>query len=133
MKDVSAGIIVRNGKIFIAQRPEGKPLPNVWEFPGGKLEASESPVDALKRELAEELGIGVRQAVFWKSLDHEYEERGFGVRIYIFHVTEFVGEPCGEEGQNLRWVEPQEAFALGFLSADAVVLEELVSRQPSSV
>lgn len=41
MKDVSAGIIVRNGKIFIAQRPEGKPLPNVWEFPGGKLEPGE--------------------------------------------------------------------------------------------
>ena len=75
--------------------------------------------------------MGVRQAVFWKSLDHEYVERGFSVRLYFFHVTEFVGEPCGEEGQNLRWVEPQEAFALGFLPADAVVLEELIARQPS--
>ena len=114
-----------------SQRLSAKPLEGYWEFPGGKLEACESPLDALKRELAEELGIGVRQAVFWKSLDHEYEERGFGVRIYFFHVTEFAGEPCGAEGQNLRWVEPQEAFALGFLPADAVVLEELVSRQPS--
>ena len=135
--EVAAAILLReeNGhsEFLLAQRPKGKVYAGYWEFPGGKLEACESPLDALKRELAEELGIGVRQAVFWKSLDHEYEERGFGVRIYFFHVTEFVGEPCGEEGQNLRWVEPQEAFALGFLSADAVVLEELVSRQPSIV
>ena len=131
--DVAAGIIWRGGHFLASQRPTNKAMEGYWEFPGGKLEACESPLDALKRELAEELGIGVRQAVFWKSLDHEYEERGFGVRIYFFHVTEFAGEPCGEEGQNLRWVEPQEAFALGFLPADAVVLEELVSRQPSIV
>ena len=57
MKDVSAGIIVRNGKIFIAQRPEGKPLPNVWEFPGGKLEPGETLPQCLKRELKEELDV----------------------------------------------------------------------------
>ena len=131
--EVAAGIIWRGKRFLASQRLSDKPLEGYWEFPGGKLEASESPEDALKRELAEELGIGVRQAVFWKSLDHEYEERGFGVRIYFFHVTEFAGEPCGAEGQNLRWVEPQEAFALGFLPADAVVLEELVTRQPSIV
>lgn len=129
--EVAAGIIWRGKRFLTSQRLSDKPLEGFWEFPGGKLEAGESPLDALKRELAEELGIGVRQAVFWKSLDHEYAERGFSVRIYFFHVTEFAGEPCGAEGQNLRWVEPQEAFALGFLPADAVVLEELVSRQPS--
>ena len=129
--EVAAGIIWRGKRFLASQRLSDKPLEGYWEFPGGKLEAGESPEDALKRELAEELGVGVRQAVFWKSLDHEYVERGFSVRLYFFHVTEFVGEPCGEEGQNLRWVEPQEAFALGFLSADAVVLEELIARQPS--
>ena len=77
--EVAAGIIWRGKRFLASQRLSDKPLEGYWEFPGGKLEASESPVDALKRELAEELGIGVRQAVFWKSLDHEYEERGFGV------------------------------------------------------
>ena len=129
--EVAAGIIWRGKRFLASQRLSDKPLEGYWEFPGGKLEAGESPEDALKRELAEELGVGVRQVVFWKSLDHEYVERGFSVRLYFFHVTEFVGEPCGEEGQNLRWVEPQEAFALGFLPADAVVLEELIARQPS--
>ena len=131
--EVAVGVLIResDGALLITSRPEGKPRAGWWEFPGGKLEAGESPEDALKRELAEELGVGVRQVVFWKSLDHEYVERGFSVRLYFFHVTEFVGEPCGEEGQNLRWVEPQEAFALGFLPADAVVLEELIARQPS--
>ena len=130
MKDVSAGIIVRNGKIFIAQRPEGKPLPNVWEFPGGKLEAGESPAEALARELAEELGIGVRECRFWQSLEHSYAERGFRVRLHFFHVTAFSGEPCPAEGQNLRWVTPAEAPELGFLPADAGVLEQLRAEGP---
>ena len=128
---VTAAILRREEKYLICQRAHDDALPLLWEFPGGKLEAGESPEDALKRELAEELGIGVRQLVFWKSLDHEYTERGFSVRLYFFHVTEFAGEPCGAEGQNLRWVEPQEAFALGFLPADAFLLEELIDRQPS--
>ena len=70
--EVAAGIIWRGKRFLASQRLSDKPLEGYWEFPGGKLEAGESPLDALKRELAEELGIGVRQAVFWKSLDHEY-------------------------------------------------------------
>lgn len=130
--EVAAGIIWRGGHFLAGQRVNDKPLEGYWEFPGGKLEAGESPLDALKRELAEELGIGVRKAAFWRSLDHEYEERGFSVRIYFFHVTDFVGEPCGEEGQNLRWVEPKDAASLGFLPADAVVLDDLVAMRSRS-
>ena len=124
--EVAAGIVWRGKRFLASQRCSNKPLEGYWEFPGGKLEAGEAPLEALKRELAEELGIGVREANFWKSLDHEYVERGFSVRLYFFHVTEFAGEPCAEEGQNLRWVEPHEASALEFLPADAIVLEELL-------
>ena len=101
-----------------------------WEFPGGKLEAGESPAEALARELAEELGIGVRECRFWQSLEHSYAERGFRVRLHFFHVTAFSGEPCPAEGQNLRWVTPAEAPELGFLPADAGVLEQLRAEGP---
>ena len=57
VKEVGTGIIVRNGKIFIGQRPEGKPLAGLWEFPGGKLEAGETIEQCLKRELKEELDV----------------------------------------------------------------------------
>ena len=84
----------------------------------------------LGKRLAEELGIGVRECRFWQSLEHSYAERGFRVRLYFFHVTAFSGEPCPAEGQNLRWVTPAEAPELGFLPADAGVLEQLRAEWP---
>ena len=83
-----------------------------------------------RMKLAEELGIGVRECRFWQSLEHSYAERGFRVRLHFFHVTAFSGEPCPAEGQNLRWVTPAEAPELGFLPADAGVLEQLRAEGP---
>ena len=125
--DVAAGIIWRGGLFLAAQRPTNKIMEGYWEFPGGKLEGNESPEEALKRELAEELGIGVSEASYWQCVEHHYAERKVTVRLYFFHVTEFVGEPCPVEGQNLRWVSPDEAPGLGFLPADAGVLEQLLA------
>ena len=130
--EVAAGIIWRGGRFLAAQRPTDKPLEGYWEFPGGKLEARETPSEALARELAEELGIGVRESRFWHSLEHSYAERGFRVRLHFFHVMAFRGEPCPAEGQNLRWVTPSEALELGFLPADANVLEQLRAEGPAT-
>ena len=125
--DVAAGIIWRGGHFLAAQRPTNKIMEGFWEFPGGKLEGNESPEDALKRELAEELGIGVREVSYWQCVEHRYADRNLNVRLYFFHVTDFVGEPCAADGQNLRWVSPDEAPALGFLPADAGVLEQILT------
>ena len=130
--EVAAGIIWRGGRFLAAQRPTDKPLEGYWEFPGGKLEARETPSEALARELAEELGIGVRESRFWQSLEHSYAERGFRVRLHFFHVMAFRGEPGPAEGQNLRWVTPSEALELGFLPADANVLEQLRAEGPAT-
>lgn len=123
--EVAAGIVWRAGRCLAACRPEGGVLGGCWEFPGGKLEPGESPLDALKRELAEELGIGVRAARFWQSLEHWYPETGLTVRLHFFHVTDFAGEPCAAEGQVLRWVRPEEAAHLDFLAADREVVAQL--------
>lgn len=124
---VAAGVIWRNGRFLAGQRRTGAPMEGYWEFPGGKIEGGETPEECLARELAEELGIGLRRAEFWKTVTHTYAERGFHVRLHFFHVTAFSGEPCGKEGQNLRWVTPQEALELGFLPADASLLQELAA------
>ena len=123
--DVAAGILWRGGRLLAAQRPGGKPLAGFWELPGGKLEAGESAEAALARELAEELGVRVREARFWRLAEHAYPERGIRVRLHFFHVTEFDGEPVAREGQALAWVTPQDAGALPFLPADADIVREL--------
>ena len=123
--DVAAGVLWREGRLLAAQRPEGKPLAGFWELPGGKLEAGESAEAALVRELAEELGVTVREAAFWRVSEHAYPERGIRVRLHFFHVTEFDGEPAAREGQALAWVTPEEAAGMAFLPADADMLREL--------
>lgn len=123
--DVAAGIIWREGRFLATQRPQGKPLAGFWELPGGKLEAGESPKAALARELAEELGIKVHEATFWRLKEHDYPERGIRVRLHFFQVRNFSGEPAPREGQALAWLWPEEALALDFLPADAGIIREL--------
>lgn len=123
--DVAAGIIWRGNRFLAAQRPDYSLLGGFWEFPGGKLERGESAEQALKRELAEELGIGLKDAAFWQHITHDYTERGYAVRLHFFHVKSFTGEPCPQESQQLRWVTPAEAMELEFLPADTQVLAQL--------
>lgn len=123
--DVAAGILWREGRLLAAQRPQGKPHAGFWEFPGGKLEPGESPEQALARELAEELGVRVREARFWRTLEHSYPRRGMRVRLHFFHIHDFAGEPASREGQALAWVTPGDAASLPFLPADADIVRAL--------
>ena len=124
-REVAAGIVWRAGLVLAARRRPGTFMEGWWEFPGGKLEAGESPRQALCRELKEELGIRASRAEFWLSKDHVYEDRGLKVRLYFFHVMAFEGDPEPVEGQELRWIAPAEASDRDFLPADADVLDLL--------
>ena len=123
--DVVAGILWRNGRCLAVQRPEGKPHAGQWEFPGGKIEAGETPEQALIRELREELSVEARQLRFWTSREHTYTEPARHVRLHFFHVDDFRGEARPNEGQTLRWLRPEEAPALPFLEADKALVQEL--------
>lgn len=104
---VAAGMIVRpDGKVLLGQRPEGKPWAGWWELPGGKLEPGETPLQALARELHEELGITVKQARPWVQYVHEYEKNIVHLNFCI--VTGWEGTPRGMENQQLDWVDPAQ-------------------------
>lgn len=124
--EVVAGVIWRHGRFLAARRVEGRELGGFWEFPGGKIEPGESPREALSRELAEELGIGVREAAFWQFVEHPAPERGLRIGLHFFQVSSFSGSPCPREGQFLCWLSPGDAAGLAFLPADATVLGQLL-------
>lgn len=110
---IAAGVI-RNaeGEIFIAQRPLESHMGGYWEFPGGKLEAGESPEQALVRELEEELGIVAVPGKLLQTAEHEFPDRL--ITIYFFLVEEWQNAPYGREGQPSRWVKQTALIAEEF-------------------
>jgi 8-oxo-dGTP diphosphatase len=120
---VAVAVIERGGKVLLAQRPPGKVYAGYWEFPGGKLEAGESPRDALVRELREELGIAVRDASPWLVQRFVYPHAH--VELNFFRVRGFDGEPVGHDGQAFAWQDPHAIDVAPLLPANARVLAAL--------
>lgn len=102
----AVALIDRDGRVLLAQRPEGKSMAGLWEFPGGKVETGETPEIALIRELEEELGINT-----WESClapltfaSHSYEN--FHLLMPLFACRKWEGTPSSRENQLLKWVRP---------------------------
>ncbi len=126
--NVAAGILCDgSGRVLIAERKSDGPFNGLWEFPGGKIAAGEDPADALRRELAEELGIDVEEYHPFMELHHDYPDRS--VDLEFFLVTAWQGEPAGLEGQLIRWVQTSGLDAGQMLPADAPVVKALTHRQ----
>ena len=122
--NVAAGILCDSaGRILIAERLGGGVFNGLWEFPGGKIGADETSLEALSRELAEELGIEVTACASFMNLRHEYDDRT--VTIEFFIVSEWNSDPVGREGQALRWVPRESLDAEELLPADVPVVAAL--------
>ena len=93
-----------DGRVLLAQRPEGKPMAGLWEFPGGKVKDGETPEAALSRELVEELGIDVTESCLspFTFASHHYPDFHLLMPLYVCRVWE--GTPRPHEGQALKWV-----------------------------
>lgn len=120
-----AGILQRDNKILVAERPAGKPYSGYWEFPGGKIEANESGEQALIRELQEELGIVVNRAQF--LFHHEYTYPDKIVYLELWRVTQFLGEPASQENQQLRWVSASEMMNMNWLEGNWAIVDNIIS------
>lgn len=104
----AVALIDRDGRVLIAQRPPGKSMAGLWEFPGGKIDPGETPEQALVRELAEELGIETEEACLgpFTFASHSYEKFHLLMPLYLCRVWK--GIPTPREGQVLKWVEPKK-------------------------
>jgi 8-oxo-dGTP diphosphatase len=124
---VAAVLHDSTGRVLITQRPAGKWMAGCWEFPGGKLEPSETGRQAVTRELAEELGVRVLACEPLLELSHDYPERR--VQLAVWNVLAFEGEPTGLEGQKLKWLAPDALYNEPMLPADWPIVDTLVKLQ----
>jgi len=122
---VMAGVLRRpDGAVLITERPPGKHLAGLWEFPGGKLEPDELPLAGLVRELREELGVEVREAYPLLALPWRYE--AFRLLLDTWVVTAWDGDPCPLEGQGLQWHRPESLESGQLAPADQAILQYLL-------
>jgi 8-oxo-dGTP diphosphatase len=122
----AAALLDPDNRVLIAQRPEGKQLAGLWEFPGGKVEAGERPEETLIRELDEELGIAVKEACLapLTFASHAYE--GFHLLMPLYVCRRWDGFVRAREGQALKWVRPQALRDYPMPPADAPLVPFLV-------
>ena len=126
---VAAALWNRAGELLIAQRPEGKALAGRWEFPGGKIDGKESELEALRRELREELGIEIGAARPLMRLNATYPGREIELSLWV--VDAYDGTPRGLDGQQLKWVAPGALYAQDILEADRPFIDALQTLRPS--
>ena len=122
---VAAALVRGDGNVLLAQRPSGKALAGLWEFPGGKLESGESPEAALIRELDEELGITAQALAPFTFCSFAYPE--FHLVMLLYWCRQWQGEPHGRDGQALRWERPGAMLALPMPPADVPLVHDLIA------
>lgn len=119
---VAAALVDGAGRVLVQQRPPGKPMAGLWEFPGGKVEAGELPEAALARELEEELGIALDVAALKPAT---FASEALGERhllLLLYALRDWQGVPEPRHATELRWVLPRELHALAMPPADVPLI-----------
>ena len=123
---MAVGILIDpQGRVLITRRAPQTHQGGLWEFPGGKVEPGETIVDALARELKEELGVTVLISEPFMTLEHDYGDQC--VFLAVHRVTSWRGEPSGMEGQPLAWQQPKNLTGWPFPAANQPILTRLLT------
>ena len=122
---VACALIDVDGRVLLAQRPQGRAMAGLWEFPGGKVEAGEKPEATLIRELKEELGIDVKEACLapLTFASHAYDD--FHLMMPLYVCRRWDGTPAALEGQELAWVRPNKLRDYPMPPADLPLIPHL--------
>ncbi len=122
----AAALVDSDGRVLIAQRPEGKSLAGLWEFPGGKVEPGERPEVALIRELNEELGITVEKACLAPLTFASHAYPDFHLLMPLYICRRWQGLVAAREGQALKWARPADLRGYPMPPADAPLIPALI-------
>jgi 8-oxo-dGTP diphosphatase len=122
----ACALVDADNRVLIAQRPEGKSMAGLWEFPGGKIEPGETPEETLVRELQEEIGVTTQTACLapLTFASHSYET--FHLLMPLFVCRRFTGIAVPREGQVLKWVRPQKMRDYPMPPADIPLIPALI-------
>jgi 8-oxo-dGTP diphosphatase len=123
----ACALVDADGRVLIAQRPAGKTMAGLWEFPGGKVEAGERPEDSLIRELKEELGIVVREACLAPLTFASHTYPDFHLLMPLFVCRRWEGTATAKEGQRLAWVRPNRLREYPMPPADEPLIPHLTA------
>jgi 8-oxo-dGTP diphosphatase len=122
----AVALVDADGRVLIAQRPEGKQMAGLWEFPGGKVEAGERPEETLIRELSEELGIVVQEACLAPLTFASHAYDGFHLLMPLYICRRWDGFVQAREGQALKWVRPRQLRDYPMPPADEPLIPALI-------
>lgn len=122
----ACALVDADGRVLLAQRPQGKQLAGLWEFPGGKVEQGETPEECLIRELREELGIETKAACLAPLAFASHGYDGFHLLMPLYVCRRFEGTPHAREGQVLKWVRPRQMRDYPMPPADAPLIPFLI-------
>jgi 8-oxo-dGTP diphosphatase len=122
---VACALVDKDGRVLVAERPAGKSMAGLWEFPGGKVEAHETPEAALIRELKEELLIDVTAACLapLSFASHAYDD--FHLLMPLYVCRKWDGQVTPQEGQQTQWLRPRDLFDLPMPPADKPLIAAL--------
>lgn len=123
---VACALIDPDNRVLVAQRPEGKPMAGLWEFPGGKLEPNERPEPALIRELGEELGITVKEACLAPLTFASFPYPDFHLLMPLYICRRWEGAVTARENQALKWLRPGKLRDLAMPPADEPLIPHLI-------
>lgn len=123
---VACALVDPDHRVLVTQRPEGKQLAGLWEFPGGKLEPGERPEAALIRELNEELGLVVKEPCLAPLTFASYAYEAFHLLMPLYICRRWEGTPMSRERQALKWVRPGKLRELAMPPADEPLIPPLI-------
>ena len=121
---VVAAVIAQDGRYLVTQRRPTAVLPLLWEFPGGKVDAGESDLEALKREVNHRVGVVIEPGAQISSVSHEYEH--YTVELHLYDCRIARGEPSAVNVHQFRWVESEDFDQLPFTPADEASMTKLL-------
>jgi 8-oxo-dGTP diphosphatase len=123
----ACALIDADGRVLLAQRPEGKSMAGLWEFPGGKIEVGETPEQSLIRELEEELGIVVKEACLAPLTFASHTYPDFHLLMPLYVCRRWEGTVTAQEGQQLAWVRPNRLRDYPMPPADVPLIPHLTA------